>query len=191
MTKSKRKTKTKKIKLEKELETKEVVKENQLLNVFEYTMNLFNESAKFLLFLITLILLITSLLFVVNVEITKFHLPIISIIAIITYLLYKKKNLKNVNLDLPIYIHGGACDPVSNMGKGLYVLEKQYKQLGVKNRCRLNNVSDSCSIRKIERNVEGNCMFRLVQKILYHQWLFVLRFKSRYMYAFIGDAMKS
>ena len=44
----------------------------------------------------------------------------------------KKKNLKNINLDLPIYIHGGACDPVSNMGKGLYDLEKQYKDLGVK-----------------------------------------------------------
>ena len=44
----------------------------------------------------------------------------------------KKKNLKKINLDLPIYIHGGACDPVSNMGKGLYALEKQYKNLGVK-----------------------------------------------------------
>lgn len=44
----------------------------------------------------------------------------------------KKKYLKNINLDLPIYIHGGACDPVSNMGKGLYDLEKQYKDLGVK-----------------------------------------------------------
>lgn len=45
----------------------------------------------------------------------------------------KKKNLKKVNLDLPIYIHGGGCDPVSNMGKGLYTLEKQYIKLGVKN----------------------------------------------------------
>ena len=94
MTKSKRNTKTQKIKLDQELITKEVVKENKLLNVFEYTMNLFNESAKFLLFLITLILLITSLLFVVNVEITKFHLPVISIIGVIIYLLNKKKNLK-------------------------------------------------------------------------------------------------
>ena len=45
----------------------------------------------------------------------------------------KKKNLKNVNLDLPIYIHGGACDPVSAMGKGLYQLKQQYLKLGVKN----------------------------------------------------------
>lgn len=44
----------------------------------------------------------------------------------------KMKYLKNVNLSLPIYIHGGACDPVSNMGKGLYDLEKQYRNLGVK-----------------------------------------------------------
>lgn len=94
MTKSKRKSKTKKIKLDRELITKEEIKENKFLNIFDFTMNLFNESAKFLLFLMTLILLITSLLFVVNVEITKFHLPVISIIAIIIYLLYKKKNLK-------------------------------------------------------------------------------------------------
>lgn len=94
MTKSKRKSKTKKIKLDQELITKEEIKENKFLNIFDFTMNLFNESAKFLLFLMTLILLITSLLFVVNVEITKFHLPVISIIAIIIYLLYKKKNLK-------------------------------------------------------------------------------------------------
>lgn len=94
MTKSKRKSKTKKIKLDQELITKEEIKENKFLNIFDFTMSLFNESAKFLLFLMTLILLITSLLFVVNVEITKFHLPVISIIAIIIYLLYKKKNLK-------------------------------------------------------------------------------------------------
>ena len=94
MTKSKRKSKTKKIKLDQELITKEEIKENKFLNIFDFTMNLFNESAKFLLFLMTLILLITSLLFLVNVEITKFHLPVISIIAIIIYLLYKKKNLK-------------------------------------------------------------------------------------------------
>lgn len=94
MTKSKRKSKTKKIKLDQELITKEEIKENKFLNIFDFTMSLFNESAKFLLFLMTLILLITSLLFVVNVEITKFHLPVISIIAIIIYFLYKKKNLK-------------------------------------------------------------------------------------------------
>ena len=44
----------------------------------------------------------------------------------------KKKYLKNVNLDLRIYIHESASDLVSNMGKGLYYLEKQYKDLGVK-----------------------------------------------------------
>lgn len=44
----------------------------------------------------------------------------------------KKKALKNINLDLPIYIQGGSQDPVSNMGKGLYALQKQYADLGVR-----------------------------------------------------------
>ena len=105
MTKSKRKSKIKKIKLEKEPEIKkEEVKENNLLKVFEYTMDLFNESAKFLMFLITLILLITSSLFIVNVEITKFHLPVISIISVIIYLIYKRKDLKKVTYAILIAI---------------------------------------------------------------------------------------
>ena len=40
--------------------------------------------------------------------------------------------LANIDKNLPIYIHGGACDPVSDMGKGLYQLEEQYKKLGMK-----------------------------------------------------------
>lgn len=44
----------------------------------------------------------------------------------------KKKYLKNIDTSLPIYIQGGSMDPVSNMGKGLYALKKQYDALGVK-----------------------------------------------------------
>lgn len=40
--------------------------------------------------------------------------------------------LAKIDKDLPIFIHGGSKDPVSNLGKGLYSLEKQYKDLGVK-----------------------------------------------------------
>ena len=40
--------------------------------------------------------------------------------------------LAKIDKDLPIFIHGGSKDPVSNLGKGLYALEKQYKDLGVK-----------------------------------------------------------
>ncbi len=44
-----------------------------------------------------------------------------------------RKMLQNIDLSLPVYIHGGACDPVSDMGKGLRHLEEQYKRLGMKN----------------------------------------------------------
>jgi len=40
--------------------------------------------------------------------------------------------LAKIDKDLPIFIHGGSKDPVSDLGKGLYALEKQYKDLGVK-----------------------------------------------------------
>ena len=44
----------------------------------------------------------------------------------------KKKNIKNVDIDLPILIYGGKDDPVSSFGKGLNGLYNQYKNLGVK-----------------------------------------------------------
>ena len=43
----------------------------------------------------------------------------------------KIKHIKNVDLKLPIYIQGGNMDPVSDYGKGLYALKKQYDELGV------------------------------------------------------------
>ena len=44
----------------------------------------------------------------------------------------KPSELARIDKDLPIFIHGGSKDPVSELGKGLYALEKQYKDLGVK-----------------------------------------------------------
>ena len=44
----------------------------------------------------------------------------------------KKKYLKNINKELPIYIHGGSDDPVSNNGVGLNKLLAQYEKIGVK-----------------------------------------------------------
>ncbi len=44
----------------------------------------------------------------------------------------KKKFTKNIDTSLPIYIQGGSHDPVSDMGKGLYALKKQYEELGMK-----------------------------------------------------------
>lgn len=44
----------------------------------------------------------------------------------------KSKYIRNVPKDLPIYIQGGSMDPVSNLGKGLYALKKQYERLGVR-----------------------------------------------------------
>lgn len=43
----------------------------------------------------------------------------------------RKKYIKNINPNIPIYIQGGSMDPVSDMGKGLYSLKKQYDDLGV------------------------------------------------------------
>ena len=44
----------------------------------------------------------------------------------------KKKHTKNIDTSLPIYIQGGSDDPVSEMGKGLYALRRQYEELGCK-----------------------------------------------------------
>lgn len=45
----------------------------------------------------------------------------------------KKKYITHINQSLPIYIQGGGEDPVSDMGKGLTALKKQYDALGVQN----------------------------------------------------------
>ena len=53
------------------------------------------KSAIFLLIEIIAILLITTILFFVNITVTGWHLPIITIIAIgLTLLFYKKENIK-------------------------------------------------------------------------------------------------
>lgn len=44
----------------------------------------------------------------------------------------KKKNIINVQKDLPIFIHGGSMDPVSNYKVGLKRLYEQYKKLQIK-----------------------------------------------------------
>jgi len=44
----------------------------------------------------------------------------------------KKSETSKVEKDLPILIHGGSMDPVSNSAQGLYALEKQYKDLEIK-----------------------------------------------------------
>ena len=43
----------------------------------------------------------------------------------------KPSELKKIDKTLPVLIHGGSKDPVSDCGKGLYALEKQYKDLGM------------------------------------------------------------
>lgn len=47
--------------------------------------------------------------------------------------LYKPNNLKNIAADMPIFILGGAHDPVGLMGTGLPKLLKAYKDSGHKN----------------------------------------------------------
>ncbi len=43
----------------------------------------------------------------------------------------KKELISQVDTALPIYIQGGSMDPVSDYGRGLYALKKQYDGLGV------------------------------------------------------------
>ena len=62
-------------------------KENKIYIILDYL----KESALFLLISITLILIITNILFVVRINITSFHLPIIYIISIIFFIFYRKK----------------------------------------------------------------------------------------------------
>lgn len=59
----------------------------KIYKLFDYL----KESAIFLLLSITLILVITNILFVFKVSITIFHLPIIYILSIILFIIYRKK----------------------------------------------------------------------------------------------------
>ena len=80
---------------EKIVESKQQEKKtNKIQSIFENLLNAFISSSKFLLLLITMVLVITSILFIVNIEITKFHLPIIVIISIILFIILEKANLK-------------------------------------------------------------------------------------------------
>ena len=69
---------------------------------FEKILNIFIESSIFLLILLSMTLVITSLLFFVKVSISKFHLPIITIFSIITYLILRKKDIKKAIIAIMI-----------------------------------------------------------------------------------------
>ena len=45
----------------------------------------------------------------------------------------QKKYIKNIDKNLPIFIHSGLDDPVSNYGKGVKKLYQQYQKLQIKN----------------------------------------------------------
>ena len=47
--------------------------------------------------------------------------------------LWKKKFLNKIRKDMSIFLISGAEDPVSSFGKGVSVLEKQYKKLKIQN----------------------------------------------------------
>lgn len=65
-------------------------------------LNLFKESALFLLLAVTLVLVITNLLFIFDITITKLHLPIIYVISIIIFLILKKKAWKSAIISVLI-----------------------------------------------------------------------------------------
>ena len=71
-------------------------------NILYDTLDVFKESSFFLLILMTFILVITNILFIVKISISKMHFPLIFCISIITYYLYRKKQLKKTLLSVII-----------------------------------------------------------------------------------------
>lgn len=54
-------------------------------------------------------------------------------IMYILRIIYKKRNIKKISKDLPIYILYGSDDPVSNYGKNVKTLYKLFEKVGIKN----------------------------------------------------------
>lgn len=61
----------------------------------EKVLEIFKESALFLLISMTLVLFITNILFVFKVTITKFHLPIIYFLSVLIFIMWKKRKWKH------------------------------------------------------------------------------------------------
>lgn len=81
----------------------------------------------------------------------------------------RKRYIKNINRNLPIYIQGGSMDPVSDMGKGLYALKKQYDDLGISD-VRLtvyegarHEILNECNKEEVYRNT-----WRFISSVLRH-----------------------
>ena len=68
----------------------------------EQIYNTLQQSSFFLLIVTTLILIITNLLFVFNITITPYHLPIIYIFTTIGYMVWKKKEWKKAIIAIAI-----------------------------------------------------------------------------------------
>ena len=71
-------------------------------NKKEQFYNILQKSSFFLLIVTTLILIITNLLFVFNITITPYHLPIIYILSTIGYIIWKKKEWKKAIIAIVI-----------------------------------------------------------------------------------------
>lgn len=102
MAKNKRKKKLKITNFPKREEKINLKTEVQKNNTFENILNIFILSAKFLLIFMTLVLIITSSLFLIKVEITKYHLPIIIIISVISFIFIEKKQMKKTLIPMII-----------------------------------------------------------------------------------------
>ena len=94
MSKNKRKKTVKVTNFPKQEEKKELKINEEKNSIFENILNTFILSAKFLLIFMSLVLIITSSLFLIKVEITKYHLPVIIIISIISFIILEKKQVK-------------------------------------------------------------------------------------------------
>lgn len=73
---------------------KQIKNEKVTLSIFDIISCNFKNSAMFLMMMMTLVLIITNLLFVCKIGITKFHLPILYVISIAIWLLIMKKKVR-------------------------------------------------------------------------------------------------
>lgn len=77
--------------------------------------------------------------------------------------LHKKKKLRNIRKDIPIFIIGGSKDPVSNNGEGLRTLLVKYKE---------NNINDVTL--KIYDDYRHEILNEIDKKVVYNdikEWL--------------------
>ncbi len=78
------------------------MKDKKINKILNDSLEFVSNSSIYLLIMMTLVLLITSSLFIFNVTISKYHLPIIYILSCIFYIILKRKEIRKALLSILI-----------------------------------------------------------------------------------------